>query len=440
MNLASPLEEALCTPVGQPHERAQRLLAVVEERPGGGGAKGALERVVGRLGNEDDVRLVEVAAEPCRPPFQVATWTPTRQLLEEVLDQVLLGELLDDLHLLDPDGDLARDRTAELDAGAALGNEQPDELAVRDEGHRKPAAPTAARELRPQLGEPERLARSPRFRVARPALELLARRLEQVDVAGTGGEQWSRAFDDGLQELFERVRAGDRLGELGELLELRDSQPRVLVKSCVLDRACDERGGGHEEVDLVVRELPGRRGVGGDGADRLARAPDDGKREQRLELLLLELGNVLRPRVVERVLANERGLAVLGRPPREALSTLERDLARLALVRRGRGAQLEPLAVVGDEIREARMDAACLGHEADHRAQHLGELERRRDRRDDLVKCLLACPQRHLQADRKPAVRESSCRARRPDRPGASAKRDRARVALYAPVSRISAI
>ena len=55
----------------------------------------------------------------------------------------------------------------------------------------------------------------------------------------------------------------------------------------------------------------------------LARAPDDRHREQRLELLLLELGHVLRARVGERVVADERGLAVLGRPPGEALAALE---------------------------------------------------------------------------------------------------------------------
>ena len=137
------------------------------------------------------MRLVEVAAEPRGAPLEVAARAAAGELLEEVLDEVLLRELLDHLHLLDPDRDLARDRAAELDARAALGDEQTDELAVRDERDGQSRAATAACELGAELGEPERLPRAPGLGIARDPVELLACRVEEVDVAGAGAEQRS---------------------------------------------------------------------------------------------------------------------------------------------------------------------------------------------------------------------------------------------------------
>ncbi len=86
---------------------------------------------------------------------------PAGELLEEVLDEVLLGELLDHLNLLDPDGNLARNRATELDTRASLGDEQADELAGSDERHREARAATASGELWAELGEPERLTGVP---------------------------------------------------------------------------------------------------------------------------------------------------------------------------------------------------------------------------------------------------------------------------------------
>ena len=331
------------------------------------------------------------AARPSRSP----RWPAAGELLEEVLDQVLLRELLDDLHLLETDRDLARDGAAELDAHAPFGHEQPDQLVVRHERNRDPRASPAARELGPELREAERVPRVSRLGIAGDALELLAARIEQVDVAGARGQERSRAGDDGLQELLERARSRDRLRELGELLELGDPDPRLLVQARVLDRARDERGRCDEEVDLVVRELPRRLGVGGDDADHVARAADDGEREQRLEALLLELREVLRARVGEGVVADEGRLAALRRPPREPLATFHHDLARLSLVR-GRGCtQHEALAGLVEQVREAGLNAARVRHQSDDGLQHLGQLERRGDRRDDLLKRLLARLQRH---------------------------------------------
>jgi hypothetical protein len=144
--------------------------------------------------------------------------------------------------------------------------------------------------------------------------------------------------------------------------------------------------------------------VRGDDADQIAGTADDRNGEERLELLLLELGDVRRPRVVERVLADERRLASFGSPPRESLALLERHAADVLLVgRRGR-AQDEALSVVLQQVDEARVHSARLGHEANDGAQDFGELERRVDRGDDLVQDPLAGVQRHLQGDRMAAA------------------------------------
>ena len=253
---------------------------------------------------------------------------------------------------------------------------------------RPPRASSGPSSARPSVG-----ACVPGLRLARAALELLAPGIEEVDVARTGGEQRAGTLDDRGEQIVECVRAGDRLRQLGQLLELRHPEPRLLVEARVLDRAGDERRRRHEEVDLVVGELARRLRVGGDHADRLARAPDDRHGEQGLEALLLELGHVLHARIRERVLADEGRLAPLRRPPGETLAPLERDLARLALVRRRGGAKLEPFAVVRDEVREARVHAARVGHEPNDGSQHLGQLERGRNRGHDLVERLLTGPQ-----------------------------------------------
>ena len=141
------------------------------------------------------------------------------------------------------DRDLARDRAAELDAGAALGDEQPEQLAVRDERHGEPRscgrrarAPGRARRARASARAFPARDRS------RPRSSSSRRRVEQVDVAGTRAEQRPRVRERPSARSSSSASAPrDRLGELGELLELGDAQPRLLVEARVLDRAGDER-------------------------------------------------------------------------------------------------------------------------------------------------------------------------------------------------------
>src|SRR5206468_204692 len=101
--------------------------------------------------------------------------------------------------------------------------------------------------------------------------------------------------------------------------------------------------------------------------------------------LLLELGDVLRPWVVEQVLADEGRLSPLRRPPGEPLRALQRDLADEVLVRRTGRLEYEAVAAAVYEIDEAGVDGAPLREQPHDGAQDVLELERRRDRRDDLL-------------------------------------------------------
>src|SRR5262249_21567411 len=167
-----PLEEQLTRGAREAHERAERVLAVVEERARRGRAESTRERIAPRLRDENDVRLVEIAPEPRCAALEIAAQTAACELLEEVLDEVLLRELLDDLHLLDPHRDLARDRSTQLDPCAPLRDQQADELAGRDERDRESAAPAPAGQLGTELREPESLTSAAGLGVARLQVEL----------------------------------------------------------------------------------------------------------------------------------------------------------------------------------------------------------------------------------------------------------------------------
>ena len=260
---------------GDGHERADRVVAAVHDRAGQLRGERRLEPLVGRLGHDHDVRLREVAAEPGRATVELGSGAALRELVEEVRDEVPLREALDQAHLLDPHGHLPGDRAGELDAARRVGDDQPEQLVVGDEGHGDASPPGSGGQLRAELGERDRRAgaRPDRVRVTQP--EVVSPALDQVDVARLGLEQAARAVGDRGKELLERLGSRDRLGELGERLELVDAALHLPVEPGVLDRAGDERGGGDDEVDLVAGELARRLRVCGDDADHIAAPPLD---------------------------------------------------------------------------------------------------------------------------------------------------------------------
>ena len=178
---------------------------------------------------QHDARLGEVAAEPPSPRLDGDRIAAGREVVEEVLRQVALGEPLEQLDLLHGDGGL-RDHGgrqvamlgAEPVALAAAHDHQPEQLA-RDHQRRVHApAPPSRRRTRPcrtatrrarrarvgardreceadvaQADHPRRV-RS-RRRGAQP--EPLAVRLEQVDVAAVHAEQGHDARGDRGQQL-----------------------------------------------------------------------------------------------------------------------------------------------------------------------------------------------------------------------------------------------
>ena len=105
---------------------------------------------------------------------------------------------------------------------------------------------------------------------------------------------------------------------------------------------------------------------------------------------------------------HEGGLAMLGRPPGETLAPRQLDPPGELRVRLRRRPEDEPRPVVLDEVDEARVHGARIGQEPDDRGEHLVQLERRGDRRDDAAEeRFLASPDAHPW-ERKPsgAVRQ----------------------------------
>ena len=203
-------------------------------------------------------------------------------------------------------------------------------------------------------------------------------------MTGARAQQGSRAVGRRRQQLLEGVGSRDCLGERGQRLQLDDPRPGALVQPRVLDRAGDECRGRHQKVDLLTRELARRLAVGGDDADDHTLLVEERYRHERLEALLLELGEDLDARIGEQALDHDCRSAMLHRPTGETLSLLHRDLADEVLERGRCGSQHQPLVRLLDEVDEARVNGARLGEQAHDRAKHLVELERRRNGRDDL--------------------------------------------------------
>ena len=122
-----------------------------------------------------------------------------------------------------------------------------------------------------------------------------------------------------------------------------------------------------------------------DHADHALALGDQRHRDERLVLLLLELGEVLDARVGERLLGDEDRLRVLQHPAGDALARRHRDAAAEVRVALRGGAQHDaPAAVLAQEdVGRVRDDRVV--DEPHDRAQHLLEVERRVDGVDDLV-------------------------------------------------------
>ena len=213
-------------PVGaapaRPDEPTEPVVAPVEQRAGERRAHGPLELVAGRAGREDEVRLVEIAAEPRRPTREVAADAPAGELVEELLDQISLGEALDQPELPDPDRRLARDRPGEIDRCVSRATRSPTSSSLATSGTaslvaRPPRASSGPSSARPSVRPGARSPTDPT-----PQLELLGATFEQVHVTGARTEKLARATAAAGRSCLEGGRLCDLLGERGQALQLSD--------------------------------------------------------------------------------------------------------------------------------------------------------------------------------------------------------------------------
>ena len=216
------------------------------------------------------MRLPELEAESRRESLELGPASPRRESFEEAADEVPLREPFDQAHLANAYSDLAGDRPRKLDPARGVGDDEADELVVGDERHGDPASTGAGRDLRPELRQRDRRPRRGAFGARDAQPQLVGSRLDQVDVARLGMQQAARAVGHRREQLLERLRASDRLGELGQRLELAHPTAELAVQPGILDRPGDEGRSGHEELDLVGRELARRLRVCGDDADHIA--------------------------------------------------------------------------------------------------------------------------------------------------------------------------
>jgi len=107
------------------------LVAAVDERSRRERGNGLLECVVDARGGDDDVRRREVAAEPRRAALHPVSLR--REILEEVLDEVLLRQVLEHLDLLDRDRRLVGNCAREIELARAGRDERAEQLVAGDE-------------------------------------------------------------------------------------------------------------------------------------------------------------------------------------------------------------------------------------------------------------------------------------------------------------------
>ena len=351
-----------------------------------------------------------VDPEAPEPGDRAGARVAAAEVVEQILDQVALGQAVGELQAREADGRLAGEEVRDVALAVAraralgqAGDDESEHLVAGDErrdqrGEHVGRAPERAREqgghtgasrgaaqLVPELGQRHEV-RPVTAAVARRAQpQLVPGRLEQVHAQRGRAEQVHPLLDRRSQQLVDRVGARDREAEARQLLEVAHRAPGALVQARVLHRLRDEGGGVDQEGRVVGAEHPGCLGVQRDHADHLAAADDQRHRDERLVLLLLELREVADARVGQRVLGDEHRLAVLEHPARDPLARLHRDAAAQVRVLGGGGAQREAPAAVVDQEDVGRVRDDGVVHEPHDRREHAVDLERRVDRVDDLV-------------------------------------------------------
>ena len=214
----------------QRDERAEALAARVAQRAGREPAQPRL----GALGDRRPRPRVAVALHGLDVEHEVAAGEvaaggagarlgdvgrPALERLEEVADDVLGSQALDQLGLVERDGELVGDRAQQLvgllaERRARPGRDERAEVLVargdrRDErraarGRRRPAAAEHVEQDRGALGPAP--GRAPPRRVGRRELEAAGRAVEEVELAGVAAQHVADALGDDAVQLLAAVR------------------------------------------------------------------------------------------------------------------------------------------------------------------------------------------------------------------------------------------
>ena len=193
-----------------------------------------------------------------------------------------------------------------------------------------------------------------------------------------------RRLDDRLERLLEVERLGDRFGDPRQSLELVHAALRLGVELGVLDRMRRLRGDRDEQVDLGLGvlarraradvECPGERVPG-----------QDRHGQDRLVLVLGQVGKLLETRVEVRVGGDRDRGTFGGRGPRDSLSRPEPRAPRHLLDARAvRRAEDELVGALVVEVDETGVGGERVGDLRGDEREHLLEVERRVDRGDRL--------------------------------------------------------
>ena len=348
------------------------------------------------------MRTAEVAACLARLDLR-GLYRARGERLEHVLDDVLGGQPLDQLRLLEPDGGLVRNGPQQLrvlvaeGAPAEAAAQQPELLVAGGERRREQALAAGgvarrrvatAHHVEQQRGTPGARGRASRLgRVGRGEHELVGLRVEPPDLTGVGAEQLAGAARDGVVQVLAERDGRERLAEARERGQRVDAPAGLLVELGVLDRAGRQRRRVHEELEDVVVELARRLGVQDDHPDHRARAVQERHGHHRLEALLLELGHVLHARVLHRALADELGRARARDPAGQTFVDAPLELPDEVRVGRRGGLQHEPLAL--EEVDECGVAAGGVGGDLDDACEHTLEGERGGDGLDDRIQRLV---------------------------------------------------
>src|SRR3977135_2626937 len=142
------------------------------------------------------MRRLEVAAQSPRAPLDSLPAPMLGELLEEVLDQVLLGQTLEHLDLLDRNRRLIGNRAGEIELAGSLGNERAYELVAGDERPRHASVRAAAARLWPELAQSDRPGFVIPERLGEATEQPVFLRVAQVKADSLGTEQFPRPPQD----------------------------------------------------------------------------------------------------------------------------------------------------------------------------------------------------------------------------------------------------